>query len=437
MEAPVSVPAKSAPSGGASISSLPAPAPAPAPVVVLRKSDGFVEPAYQAAFTHRGGLDTPEAYEACTALLKEWGVVVIPNVFSATECDTYMAGIGAAICGMSDGFKPAKATDTWKAEILPPWIRDGLFRTGISGHPAVTRIRSDDRMSNIFRGVQSYLFGRNIGDLVTSIDSVNFRPPVAPFFTPAAKDWPHVDVTGADGVYSCIQGQVVLSNSTAAFRCSPKSHLLYKEFLSDKRIGGNGFSEANWNMFSTEPEAVRIMATALGGIGGLYQVPIFARKGTVILWLSSTVHSAQVQAPPVKDIALRPAWLTEGPCPNYRGVVYVCLRPRADVDQDHIDRLQMCEALNRQTNHWGERVFPLIPQSRVGKRTVYTEKILKLARNPLLAFEMAKVPRERTPAYMRLLGYSEDAIAAKAFKTAEDYKQKRYQRDDERRHGRF
>ena len=50
--------------------------------------------------------------------------------------------------------------------------------------------------------------------------------------------------------------------------------------------------------------------------GGAFQVPILAPRGSVILWLSSTLHSAKVQDPPGS------VPLPKSPWTDWRCVVY-------------------------------------------------------------------------------------------------------------------
>ena len=156
------------------------------------------------------------------------------------------------------------------------------------------------------------------------------------------------------------------------------------------------------------------------GGSGEFQIPILSRKGSFIMWLSSTLHSAKLQDPP-GTIPL-PA----GPWRDWRCVVYVCLRPKDEVHDGHLKQLQVrarcCAqvlpvdpsllgfglsiavgpvvvvaaghplllpsvvgsppiqesfAHSRLTNHSGIKVFPRFPVTARG--TEYTEKIRVLA----------------------------------------------------------
>jgi len=175
----------------------------------------------------------------------------------------------------------------------------------------------------------------------------------APFHSPA-RDWAHTDQTIRGEPFRCVQGQVVLTNTSACFRCSPRSHLLADQLLD---VAGKSTEDrSNWCLFRKGQCAT--VQGLVEGAGGQYQIPVRVPKGTLLLWLSTTVHSAQLQ---LKGAPVDPAdrWS------EWRGVVYVCYRPREDVDVRHCMRLQTCHRENRVSNHWGEVVFPT---SRPGSR---------------------------------------------------------------------
>jgi hypothetical protein len=84
----------------------------------------------------------------------------------------------------------------------------------------------------------SNLRGYEIDDFVTSLDGLNFKPPIEPFHVDDDKnDWAHVDQT-FKGIHDCIQGQVVLSDTSAGFRASSRSHLLHDNILDDFDANG-------------------------------------------------------------------------------------------------------------------------------------------------------------------------------------------------------
>lgn len=197
--------------------------------------------------------------------------------------------------------------------------------------------------------------GYEIDDFVTSIDAVNLHPPIGPYSAKLGegdideKDWAHLDQTFRDcekPSERCVQGQVVLNDSSACFRCSPGSHRIFGDILDMHGIDKG--EKGNWCKFDSS--SYPIIKSAIEEAGGQWQMPIRTKAGSVILWFSSTIHSAMHQS---EDVELDEA----DPLSDWRAVVYVCYRPKYEVDAAHFTRLQRCFAENRLTNHWGSRMF--------------------------------------------------------------------------------
>jgi hypothetical protein len=207
---------------------------------------------------------------------------------------------------------------------------------------------------------------------------------VSPFQSEADTDWAHLDQTVRQNPYWCIQGQVVLADTTACFRCSPRSHLVYEELLEISGISSTNTS--NWCKFS-EPIVPQVRKRVLEA-GGQWQVPVRSRKGSMILWFSSTVHSAMIQT---KE---RATWANKNdPWADWRFVVYTCYRPKFECNVSHFsffsissviclpfvtyflksahaERLQTCLNENRVSNHSGDKIFPKIRSSEHTKYEV-------------------------------------------------------------------
>lgn len=287
----------------------------------------------------------PEFITKSAELLKEWGVLVIEDVFTPSECREKVERI-------HDGFTTINPTlnepTAWTKENLPPIPRAGLFQRIFGNLPPVWEIRTDPRIRHIFETVYSDLRGYEVTDFVTSIDAVNVHPPIGPY-QEDSKDWAHLDQTYREGdkpEHRCVQGQVVLNESTASFRCSPKSHSIFGEILDAHGVSKT--SKDNWCMF--KHESYPLLKEAVEDAGGEWQVPIKAPTGSVILWLSSTIHSAISQS---KTAVID----TSDPFSDWRFVVYTCYRPKSEVDKAHFKRLQRCVEENRLTNHWGSMMF--------------------------------------------------------------------------------
>ena len=327
------------------------------------------------------------------AVLREWGVAVVKDVFDAAECRAVTEEMVRALEALSSGkFDRTRASDTWNPSVLPPMVRSGLVQALMGNLAAVSDLRADPRCETLFRLLYTELHGEPVEEVVTSVDGVNIRPPVEPLHDDRTEDWPHVDVSRKGRMYECVQGQVVLNPTSAAFRCSPKSHLVYEALLGPE-CGGHE-QDGDWTRLQRSyADKFAAMVTA---VGGKYQVPVHAPAGSMIFWLSSTLHSAQVQRRTAAPFVYDPA----DPLKNWRAVVYVCHVPRRSVDDRHIYGLHYAAAHNRSTNHNGRRLFPLVPPTQKG--VVFHPDIAKYIQDPARAYEL--LPPTTNPAWTRLLG---------------------------------
>ena len=482
-------------------------------------------------------------------LLREFGVCVIPDVFSANECAELMHEIVFSIEKLCPGVK-RRDPSTWTRSNLIPCVRHGLFQIVLNNLQPVWRIRRDERIREIFAHAYSGLRGRADllgaketkkpsatsateggparrplceeeadGDRTSSSGAPRARkrwsknrtskddeagmvasppagadstaetpsPPKAPLFvcsldginiqqndvpyevlTGKAKDWPHLDQTLPHDPYLCVQGQVLLTNSTASFRCTPKSHLKFAEILAACGVAEN--STHNWLKFTDEqvelvqtilkdaakipaaaampeakmpasvppggeavhppesatafppggadeaapggPEAVSgstgstsapppalfddVKLTSSSGAGGggalvevlddvdsplptNWQIPIRASRGSVILWTSSTIHSAMSSQKKEQPCKQDP-WL------GWRGVVYVCYRPFEEFSRKEIELLEDLLRTNRGTNHWATKVSAA--KGAGARFQTQTETVKKLTQDPERAYEI-------------------------------------------------
>lgn len=335
--------------------------------------------------------------ETIGRLLKEYGVVVVSDVFSAERCNQEMTRTLSQICKISPEVKLGsmkEIEETWTRENLMPQTRSGLFQNGYSflSWP----IRSAPEVVAIFQEAYTALRGEPVVELVSSLDAINIRPPIKPFTTPSAKDWAHIDQTLSDNPYECVQGQVVLTNTTAAFRCSPKSHLIYKDLLKSAGKLGN---KANW--FKIPEPTYRTAREMLDKVDGEWQKVIQVPRGSVILWLSSVIHSAVMASKESKRTQINP----QEPWDQWRGVFYVCHRPKSEVSEEHIRQLQTAFKDNRTTNHWGNKLFATSLPTRFMSMTHYNETIQKYIKNPSAILKLEEVDAvEQTDNLNRLIG---------------------------------
>lgn len=291
------------------------------------------------------------------ALLKEYGVLVVRGVFGAAECTAHMRKL---VYDVQTVFPELQAD--WNDANGPPGPRSGLYQNLAGQLPTVWAVRTDPRVRAVFEAAYTVLRGKPVTDFATSCDGLNLRPYGAPFRTAATKDWAHLDQTTSPKFerdpFTCVQGQVVLSSSDACFVCSPKSVQVFEQLsaLTRKNFArvsaktGKAMQPSNWNLL--RPEQYAYARAIVEAAGGAWQTPVRVPRGSMILWLSSTVHSARIQA----EIPA-PVPTPADPFLGWRGVVYVCFRPKKEVTDAHLKRLQKCVDENRCTNHWGERLF--------------------------------------------------------------------------------
>ena len=327
--------------------------------------------------------------------LTKYGVVIIEDVFSNEAMDQGMEEMMTSFEKVCPKIKRHDLKNTWKVKNLIPQTRSGLFQSMVGNFPIVWKLRSDEKIRKIFTDVYSGLRGETVDDFVVGLDGANFRPPYDPFTTEKTKDWAHLDLTLPNATYFCVQGQIVMSDSSASFVASPKSHLVYEKILErGNKLG----TPRNW--YKLPPEEYEPVKKMVEEQKGEFQIPILSKKGSVILWLSSLVHSARTQTRPTKtDLMNKHPWY------NWRGVVYVCYRPRQDVNYRHTERLQRCFKENRITNHWGEKMFSKRPRYSRDKdgNSLYESGVAKYIEDPSLVYQLADMKVELTDEIKKLL----------------------------------
>ena len=275
-----------------------------------------------------------------------------------------------------------------------PQTRPGLFQAGCAS--ISWPIRSSLEIIGIFQQAYTRLRGEDVIELVSSLDAIHVRPPIKPFASPKTPDWAHFDQTLSENVFECVQGQVVLTNTTGSFCCSPKSHLVFAEFLKKhKKLG----SPADW--FMLPGPLYEGLKQTIQDVGGEWQIPVVAPQGSVILWLSSTLHSAVAID---KKSAIKKVDPTD-PWNQWRCTFYVCHRPKKEVLPEHLERLQEAFKFNRTTNHWGTKLFPTSLPNRFMVPSHYDQNIQEYIKQPKLILDLEGFEKpEETKWVHRLLG---------------------------------
>lgn len=335
--------------------------------------------------------------ERVNALLDQWGVCVITHHFARAQAHAWKDGVRRWLCAHSDGrLRPNKAV--WKDERLPYGPRSGMFQSLVSNAPAMWEIR--EALHPLFTA----LHGNE--QLLTSLDGASVYPVEERAAAP--DDWAHIDQT-VPGL-RCVQGQVVLSDSLAAFRCTPTSHARHEEVLQLCGLSLEVPDRGNWLKFNkkTLPPVQALFDR------GMWQMPVHAPAGAVILWRSSTIHSATPCMEPRAAIApLVAQWQEEAraeggggrqskfgaraksPWDGWRCVVYVTERPAAEFSYAQVERLAQAARTGHMTNHWGTKIFS-VPARQLNRKVPAVQHLL---RHP----EETRLPQEEmTPLQRRL-----------------------------------
>jgi hypothetical protein len=308
-------------------------------------------------------------------LFKQYGVVVITDVMDKNICDEKVTEIikNFEMIGSVKKFN----SRNWVDENLPPQTRPGLFQALVSNFKPVWDIRSNDGISSIFEILYSNLRNKKytIDDFIVSGDGINVRPNCIEDYTKNSTDWPHCDQTKRENPFLCIQGQMVLTNTTASFVASPKSYKIYDQIMDYYKKPDEA---SNWLRIGDT--CVNDIKKMVESIGGHWQIPIVAPAGSFIVWSSTTIHSARKAIKEeLKDIS--------DPWKGWRCVVYVSYRPKEEFTETEIQIRQRAFFENRVTNHWSTHIFEKRPGGKHNNsRHILIEKYIE---NPS---EMYNIP---------------------------------------------
>ena len=270
-------------------------------------------------------------------ILDEWGVCVVKSHFTAEYSEVAKTRIVDWLEKLSPQLK-----SKWSINNLPYGPRFGMMQSLVGHCPAVWELR--ERLYPLFREIWKE------DALLTSIDGASVHPAVVH----KSADWPHIDQTKVD--VRCVQGEVVLTDTTATFRCTPKSHKKHLELL---KMADKVDDASNWLKLDGAMQA------KLKPLFEHWQVPIHAPAGSVIFWLSNTIHSAK-RNDPIDD--------------GWRCVVYICQRPESHFTERQKKTLRRAATEGRTTNHWVTRLFPKRPGSMY--RNPHAKEIEQLTDNP-------------------------------------------------------
>jgi hypothetical protein len=278
----------------------------------------------------------------------ENGFAVINDVFDIKECDNNVNDIMTYFEKLNTGIN-RNDIKTWKDGNLPPQVSPGLFHHLVCNIPNVWNIRSNAKVRKIFEIVYNNqkVFPKKsplpIKDFIVSNDGINLRPNGLDNGD-KMEDWPHIDQSEWAQIFKIVQGQAVLTNTTASFVCSPKSHHLYHKILS---LYPHQDRDSNWLPIETNQNIKQMVIDT----GGEWQIPIVATKGSFIIWSSTLIHSGRL-AIRKEEKDINDMWK------GTRCVVYVCYRPLKDFTERQIRERIFNVEENVGNGHLGVDQFP-------------------------------------------------------------------------------
>ena len=295
--------------------------------------------------------------EELTSAFDKYGVCAITNVIPKEDCNNIMDKIVDSFEKLGSGLN-RKDPNSWTGYNTPTQTRTGMYQALMPNLPIIWKTKTRSEIVKIFEILYQKFKPNSSKELIVSNDGINIKPGhVGPFNNdnPTPVDWPHIDQTSSDDPFKCIQGQLVLTDTTAAFRCTPQSHKHLKELLEYyNKLGDPG----EWFKFSG-PEARDIQKWLENDKKLTWQVPVYAPAGSFIVWSSATIHSAKFADKAVTSPI-------DDPWQGWRGVLYISYRPASDFTSNMNDIYRKKDIIrkNKVTNHWGFKIFDLYASFR-------------------------------------------------------------------------
>jgi len=323
------------------------------------------------------GLE-PERIKATQEILDRYGVCVLTGFLTDAQSRKYAEEVVEwFLKRCTDGV--THDPDTWKTTKLPSNLHGALYQVLVGHAPRIWKLR--EKLYPLFVGLWDE------EDLITSIDGATITPPI---IRRSKGDWAHIDQTELEPDTVCYQGQVVLTDTTACFRCTPGSHLIHDRILE---ICGVEPNPSNWLKLSEDQQ--KQVQRLVQKLGGDWQIPIWAPRGSVILWRSNTIHSAQhcIRLPTEEQVLKDKlaGWMVKA---------YVCMRPRKLFTKRNLTTIRRAAQEGRITNHWGTKMFPKSGRFSKGK-SVKVQKIM------IDCKKLSYVSR-MTPTMKRLVGLTKE-----------------------------
>lgn len=294
--------------------------------------------------------------------LERYGVAIIPNIITDSECDSMINNIWTYFEKITEGWDmPIKRSDenTWKGfyELYPK--HSMLFQHwGIGHNQASWDLRQNINIVKIF----SELWNVTPNDLLVSFDGLSFNPPPEKTNRGWYRKnlWYHSDQSFTRNNLECVQSWITgtdVEKNDATLAFYEKSHKYHKKLAEKFNIT----EKSDWYKINKEQEAFLVDQ-------GCREKRIKCPKGSLVLWDSRTIHCGIEASRSRKN-------------PKFRAVVYLCYQPKSLSTKKQIEKKQ--KALNdlRTTSHWPAKVKLFSKNPRTyGKELPILNKI----KNPTL-----------------------------------------------------
>lgn len=356
--------------------------------------------------------DDPEFYSKIIGELESQGLVVIDDVYDPETCDKFVEDIFTNFEQLGTGINKLDL-NTWKSNILPIQTKAGLFKNLVANFPVLWSIRSNNFIIDTYQKIYSHFWKCDVDQLIVSTDVLNLKlAQQKPWDNSLKDDWAHLDQVVYGGtyykgeyipnetynyIYNCFQGSVALTTSTGAFRASPGSHKCHEQIMATLNI--NTIS----SFYKFQRKQIKTVKKIITDNGGEYQIPIYCKKGSLIIWASTLVHSAKF---PDKPSCLEIQPTTDFTIPDdLRCVVYVSYQPLMAFSNHQLREKVNAFHNNLATNHWGRDILP----PRIGQSSLYDNTdstIMQFIDDPKLVYEkVGKVKLNKKQ--QRLLGVTD------------------------------
>ena len=291
-------------------------------------------------------------------VLKEYGVCVIPNIFTNDECIKLQNDIWNDINYIQQNRFNINDQSTWKYfyDFLP--LHAMLIQHHSIAHlQSIWNIRQNELIGDIF----AKLWNLTKEDLYTSFDGISLSLP--PEITKKGwflnNEWLHTD-QGINKMncicdsfnhnndciintqYYCIQGLVNLydvNDGDSTLCILEKSHKYHESFLNHKKHQ----DKEDWIKISPDDKQYFLDR-------GCEKICVKAKKGSLILWDSRVFHQGMEVSKYRQNM-------------NYRMAVYICLLPKNRLTNKDKERRKKAFNELRVTNHYGTKLFPKTPRT--------------------------------------------------------------------------